>query len=128
FVDSAPLRAGAHVMTVQQSDGPEDTLLMVYPFTADGIRAAPIQLDDDNGLGAMSWMHLGGPCAAPQGCGIIVARRTNTLDHTSPIKRTVQPGGNVTVVVDDKIHVTDTDKDGLSDELEHELGSNPSLP
>lgn len=121
------VQGGAHVMTVQEMGGPEDTVLMVYPAPGDHIPAPPMQLDDDNGVGAMSWMHLALPCGAGSqfGCAVVVGRRTNPLFHTSPIKQARPPAGTATLVVDDKVHLADADLDGLSDELEIQVGSQP---
>ncbi len=109
------LRAGAHVMTVEQRDGPADTVLIV---TCEG---QGVKLDDDNGVGAMSWMHLNEPC---EDCAVVVARRNAPLQHSHPIKTAIPPSGNVTLIWDDEIHEQDSDRDGLSDDLEELILTN----
>jgi hypothetical protein len=122
------LPARSHVLTVEQQDGPADTLLLVYPSPSDSETFSfSVKLDDDNGVAAMSWMHLDQACN-DNGCAIVVGRRTNTLVHDSPVKNTVPAGGKVTLIWDSEIHVADRDRDGLGDELESmQLGTNPDL-
>jgi hypothetical protein len=127
FTVPGTLQTGAHVLTAEQQDGPEDTVLLVYPAPNDENPAAPLQFDDDNGVAAASWMHLSKPCGSSIGCAIVVGRRTNVLDHSQVVKRTIQRSGKATVIVDNKIHTLDTDHDGLSDELEAQLQSNPRV-
>lgn len=107
FVPSTALAAQAHVMTVEQAGGSPDTVLLV----TSGGAANAISLDDDNGVGAMSWLHLNSACSS---CTIVVGSYSSSSN------------GKTTLIWDEDAHApTVCDADGMSDALDRALGTDP---
>jgi hypothetical protein len=101
-----------HVMTVENFNGPRDSLLVVVSDNA----AHAINFDDDDGIDLQSWLHLDSACSAAY-CRIIYGRYYNG-----------EPDGYGTVIWDGDVHNgLDADSDGLGNTLESLVGTNPYL-
>jgi hypothetical protein len=107
--------AGTDIMTVEQFDGPRDTVVLVNS----GGAYHAIAFDDDNGLDLQSYIHLTSACPAGD-CKVIIGRYFNGTGTAGD--------GWGEVLIDGDVHNgLDSDRDGLGNCLEAFLGTNPSL-
>ena len=107
-VNLGDLAAATHVTTVERQGGSNDTVLLLV--SGDASHAAGF--DDDDGVDLMSWIHLNEACSA---CLAIVAN----FGDIGPV--------NTTLVWDQNADATDFDGDGLGQNLEAAIGTNPNI-
>jgi len=100
---------GSHFFTVEEQGGSNNTIILALSGTA----ANAIAFDDDDGVGAMSWIHT--PVACTSNCKILVGQRFLTTDAST------------TYMWDDDVHINDSDGDGASNALEAALTTDPYL-
>ncbi|MCL2823178.1 MAG: hypothetical protein FWD57_04240 [Polyangiaceae bacterium] len=103
---------GTHFFTVQEQGGVPSTVLLVEQSAA-----RPLAIDDVSGLGAMSFVHVNGPCTGAN-CRVYVGSYSSS------------PSLLTTLIWDEDMHkvpTQDPDGDGLSNALEAVLGTNPNV-
>ena len=106
-----PFSAGTHFYTVEEAGGTHDTVLLVEQSPA-----SPLAMDDDCGIGLMSFVHLNSACAGTK-CRVYVGSY-----HPNPA-----PYTTTTLIWDEDVHKQDQDGDGLSNALEAVLGTSPQM-
>ncbi|MCG5056165.1 MAG: hypothetical protein KA712_24710 [Myxococcales bacterium] len=101
---TSSLPVQSHVMTVEQFNGPSDSMLLVLSGSASNA----IAFDDDDGVGLQSWIHLDQGCST---CIIVYGRFNNG------------PEGPATLIYDGDVHTADADADGMGNALETAIGT-----
>jgi hypothetical protein len=112
-VSASGMAQGTDIMTVEQFNGPRDTVMLINS----GGAYHAVAFDDDNGLDLQSFVHLTSACPVGD-CKIIVGRYGLAAGTD----------GFSEVLFDGDVHNgLDPDKDGLGNGLEALFGTNPNL-
>jgi hypothetical protein len=112
------LKAGTHITTVEENLGTLDTIAMVVG----GDPSVTLGFDDNDGIDRMSFLRLSSACTS--NCQIVVGTPQPSIQIAFFNEN--EPPGPVTVVWDETVETHDSDRDGLSDELEQLIFTNPS--